>query len=256
MTRLKALVDGDIICYRSGFAGNDKLEASLGNAKLIVKGIIADLDVVDYQIYLTANDKSNFRYTTATTKEYKGNRKDSPRPKFYEEIREYLIKNWGAEVISGQEADDALGINQTEETILCSVDKDLNMIPGWHYNFVRKEKYYVDDDDPLNFSVEYRGKRKVYKLDRGGIKWFYAQMLLGDVGDNIPGVKGFGPVAVDKALKDCYTEEEMIEVVWNTYKEHGLTKERFLEVADLLWIRRVPNQVKSEELQKCSILET
>lgn len=256
MTRLKeyhkAIIDGDVLVYRAGFAGEEKLEASLGNIKLMLTSILDALDPVDYKIYISSDDKSNYRYDVAKTKEYKGNRKDARKPKFYKEIRAYLVSRWNADLVEGQEADDALGIAQDGDTILCSIDKDLNMIPGWHYNFVTKERYLVTDDDDLNLTTEYRGKRKIYKMDRGGIKWFYAQMLLGDTCDNIPGIKGLGPVAVDKVLKDCYTEEEMALTVWNLYKEHGLSKERLYEVADLLWIRRVKDQFKSKEL-KCLI---
>jgi hypothetical protein len=247
---LKALVDGDIITYRSGFAGNDKVEASLGNAKLLLKNVLDEVNASGYQVYLTAADRSNFRYERAKTQEYKGNRKNAPKPKFYKEIREYLVNHWGAQVIYNQEADDALGINQDQHTIVCSIDKDLNMIPGWHYNFVKKEKYFIDDDDPLNFTTEVKSKRTTYKMDRGGIKWFYAQMLLGDTGDNIPGVRGYGPVKVYETLKDCFLEDDMISSVWEVYERHKLTYERFLEVADLLWIRRYEGQVKSEEINK------
>ena len=249
---VRLLIDGDILVYRAGFAGNDKLTASLGNVKLLIKAILSSWDYSSYTLYLSPEDRSNYRYKVAKTKEYKGNRKDVAKPQFYKEIRDYMIKRWNAEVVNGQEADDALGIAQQDDTVICSIDKDLNMIPGWHYNFVNKEKYYITEEDSLNLTIEQRDKRKVYKMDRGGLKWFYAQLLLGDTGDNIPGVSGFGPVAVDNALKDCYTEKEMLDVVWNIYKKHNLSKERLLEVADLLWIRRVPEQFKSEEL-KCLI---
>ena len=252
MTHLKALIDGDVIVYRAGFAGNDKLEASLGNVKLLLKAILNTLETDDYQVYISSDDKSNFRYVVAKTQEYKGNRKNASRPNYYKEIRKYLKEKWGAEEVSGMEADDALGIAQNESTIMCSIDKDLNMVPGWHYNFVTKEKYYIQDDDNLNLSIDKKGKRKTYKLDRGGLKWFYAQTLLGDICDNIPGIRGLGPVAVDNILKNCYTEKEMIDTVWEIYKERGLSKERLLEVVDLLWIRRVPDQRKSEYL-KCLI---
>src|SRR5690606_41714779 len=69
------------------------------------------------------------------------------KPYWYDEIRDYLIRRWGAEVVDGQEADDAIGIaawNSYKEcpeySIIASIDKDLRMIPGYHYNWVKDRK--------------------------------------------------------------------------------------------------------------------
>jgi hypothetical protein len=59
----------------------------------------------------------------ATIKEYKGHRKDAPRPLYYEEARQYLEKYHGAKVYSSIEADDALAMMQTDDTVIVSIDK-------------------------------------------------------------------------------------------------------------------------------------
>jgi 5'-3' exonuclease len=116
-------------------------------------------------------------------------------------LKEHIIVGWGAQIAHGQEADDALGIHQSKtdrnETIICSIDKDLLTIPGLHWNFVKKEKTVVS---PM-----------------GALANFYAQFLIGDSADNIDGCDGIGKAKAPKILAPCETEEEMFEAVVNTY---------------------------------------
>lgn len=204
------------------------LSNALQNVRTIVQGILNAMGSNDYTLYLTSNDKSNFRYDVAITHPYKGNRKEKPH--WYNEIREYLINEWDAVVVEGMEADDALGIEQYAQmadegipenhhtSCICTIDKDLDMIPGYHYNFVKKEKYWVTEEE--------------------GIKNFYIQLLTGDTTDNIIGLKGVGPVGAKKILAECDTEFDMYYACCMAYKEKDLPHERLVENANLLWIRR------------------
>ena len=74
----------------------------------------------------------------------------------------------------------------------------------------------------------------------GGIKWLYAQCLLGDSADNIPGIKGYGNVKAFSLLKDISKEKEMYEAVLEVYKKAYDEKadEYLQETASLLWIQR------------------
>jgi len=63
------------------------------------------------ELYLTG--ENNFREEVATILPYKGNRTQD-KPVHYQRIKEYLISKHHAEVIDGQEADDALSIRQRE----------------------------------------------------------------------------------------------------------------------------------------------
>ena len=127
-------------------------------------------------------------------------------------------------MIEGQEADDAIGIKAYEmnddEYIIYTIDKDLDMIRGWHYNFVKKDKYFIKEEDTMRI--------------------FYKQVLTGDRTDNIVGLKGIGPVKAERILKECVTEEEMYQAVLKAYDNDA---ERVLENGRLLWIRRKPNQL-------------
>lgn len=251
---MRALIDGDILVYRIGFGGQHviykkdflfsrkKLEGKgvvkrfsylsqrqiEHNVDLTIDNIMSNAGADTFSLYLTSNDKSNFRFSLATIQPYKDNRKDQSKPYYYDFIREYLTTVYAAEVIYNQEADDALGIAQDPpNTTICTTDKDLDMVPGMHYNIVKQTKYTITDKE--------------------GIKNFYKQLLQGDATDNIPGIKGIGPVKAEKALEGLEEEFEMYQRVVLLYRERlSMTlpeaKERILEVGRLLWIRREEEQ--------------
>lgn len=189
------------------------------------------------RLFLTSSDKSNFRFGVVETEGprgfgYKAGR--PPRPVHYQAARDYLINKCGAEEVFGLEADDALAMYQTDDTIATHIDKDISMVPGKHLDWVRMEFY----DSPQGLgTLELNEKRKV--IGRG-LKFFYHQLLTGDATDNIPGVKGFGPISAFKVLDECLTEEECRTIVNSIYlaKFGEGYESRLAEVADLLWMVR------------------
>ena len=100
----------------------------------------------DQVIYLSGKD--NFRIKLAVTKPYKENRKDKPKPKHYQAISDFLIKN-GAIVIDGMEADDALAMHSTmsPSAVICTIDKDLLQVEGWHFNLNSSDFQFVTVDE-------------------------------------------------------------------------------------------------------------
>lgn len=249
-----ALVDGDVLVYINGFAAqetwytceDEEVFPTLGKAKEHSVKIGADTDTIfattaaepkshalklvkntlerikdrtgarKLQVYLSGD--SNYRDEIAVTRPYKGNRK-AAKPLHYDNIRKYLQEVWAAEVTDGIEADDALGINQTPTSCICTIDKDLDMVEGYHYNFQTDRFYSIN---PL-----------------GGKKNFYTQLLTGDTVDNIQGVPGIGKVKAGNLLRGMTDEEEMYWTVLCEYeKKYDKPFEVMLEMADLLWILR------------------
>jgi hypothetical protein len=219
---MKALVDADILVYRFGFASEgDPAEFALARLSEFLDNLSMQEGIDEVWGYLTG--KGNFRNEIAITAPYKGTRV-AEKPYHFQLLREYMERAWGFEVVDGMEADDAIGIeayrNEPEETIIVSIDKDLNMIRGHHYNFVKEEKYFVTEEE--------------------AIRNFYLQILTGDKVDNIKGLQGIGPVKSKKLLADCNTELEMYEAVLKAYDGD---EARVLENARLLWILREEKQV-------------
>ena len=164
--------------------------------------------------------------------DYKANRQEAPEDiiSAIPDIKR-IIEGFNIPVVEldGYEADDALGMNQTKDTIICSIDKDLDMIPGNHYNFVKDIHYEVNEDE--------------------AIRNFYKQMLTGDRVDNIIGIRGIGPVKASKLLDTCKTELEMYNVCVKAYNDAGEDGvQRVTENGKLLWLLRTKDQVWSPPL--------
>ena len=212
---MKALIDADIVAYRVActLQEDDAEDFVYARTEDLVDQILVNTEATEYRLFLTG--KNNFRYTLYP--EYKAHR-PKEKPFWLEKCREYLKATFNAEVIDGQEADDALGIAQTEDTIICSIDKDLLMIPGQHYNFVKDEFITVTPDE--------------------GIKHFYMQCLTGDRADNIKGIEKIGPKKAEKILAGCVTEQELFNAVREAYGND----EEFLMNGRVLWIRRKDNE--------------
>lgn len=217
-----ALIDGDILCYRIGFATEDEVEDT---AITTMAGFLEDLllfDLIDYadtEIFLTGS--GNFRFDVAVTAPYKGNRVNVPKPTHLPLLREYLVMAWKAKVSEGQEADDDIAIRATElgeDCIIVSVDKDFLQVSGWNYNPVKKEKTFVTPEE--------------------GLRFFYKQILMGDSADNIKGLHRVGPVKAEKMLANAVTPYQLYQCC-----VEAMGEERVLENARLLWLRRVAGEV-------------
>lgn len=275
-------IDGDTIVYRAGFAADSRggeLSHSLYNAKLIMDMLISHFSPCNASCYLTDTDNTkNFRFNIA--EDYKANRRskicgkcessdwqdtgiitktnggrfkgkeclkckniiESGKPIYYKELRQYLIDRYNAIVCQWGEADDWLGSSVTCNTIIASNDKDLLMIPCWHYRISSAKLLKGEDPGTLWVSANYK------KILGVGFKWFAAQMLLGDTVDHIKKPKrGDGIKWVYNLLKD----NNDIHSLWNTVKYYyrAVNKEDLLLInATLLWMSRSPCQVFSEEL--------
>jgi DNA polymerase-1 len=193
------LIDGDLLVYRTSFAF-DKQSVALAKHALdnTIVGISESLGAVEGTIFLTGY--GNFRRHVDPL--YKANRKDAPRPQHGNDLRDYLSTDFGAVTTTGIEADDALGILQCHahnngffnDTCIVSTDKDLDQIPGWHYNFTKRNLYWVTQDE----------------ADRA----LLLQLITGDVSDNVPGIRGMGPKKAAKyidqgegSLEELYCED-------------------------------------------------
>jgi DNA polymerase-1 len=191
---MEALLDGDIYAFRVACTTeNDNEAIAVYRVNEMIENTLAEVEASEYKLFFTSPD--NFRKHIYP--EYKANR-TATKPKHLQFLRDYLVESWQGTVAEKMEADDYLGINQHESSIICSIDKDLLQVPGKHYNFVKKEFYEVDEET--------------------GFRNFYTQLLTGDTSDNIKGIAGIGPVKAKKALTGYFTEQGMFSVVRDMYK--------------------------------------
>lgn len=235
---MKSLIDADIVCWRAAFAAqetwydiylDDKRLESFSSRKMVDAYVMGDKDYTVRERIVPLPDKlatkfcdnlvnqilkktgcdsqtlylgGKFNFRKFLDPEYKANRKDLPKPLHKENIREHLIKNWGAEVVEYIEADDAIAIAQnTSDTIICSIDKDMKQVPGHHYHIVNDEFFEID---------ELEGWKNLFK-----------QCLTGDIADNVQGMSGIGEKKATKMLADCSSYEELRDKVHGAWVSLG-----------------------------------
>jgi 5'-3' exonuclease len=228
-----ALVDGDIVAYRCATACEKETEdIATWQTSEMMRRILHETNALSYKCFLSGD--SNFRYQY--NPDYKANRRDMQRPRWLQHVRSHLVTVWNASVTDGIEADDAMGIEQClgdGNTVICTIDKDLLMIPGHHYNFVKQEGRHVS---PLE-----------------GLRHFYFQLIMGDRTDNIFGYDGKARQKVPQFLEadisfleECMEEWDMFCHVRDMYNED----ERLLMNGRCLWILREENQVWNFPVEK------
>lgn len=187
-----------------------------------------------------------FRERVATVKPYKGTRREG-KPFHFDNLTAFILGNYKTRVSNGLEADDLMCIEQWSrykdfDTIICSRDKDLRMCPGWQYGWeCGKQPSFgpelVDNKGNIRLSADNKTIKGV------GLKFFFAQMLIGDTVDNIPGCPKVGPVKAFKLLEECNTKREHELAVIGAYKDFygGEYQERLEEQSKLLWMVRELN---------------
>lgn len=202
---MKALIDLDILPYELGAVFDETVHwrKVIQAVDHKVAAIVTGAKCSSFEGYLT-DSKTNFRIDVATVAPYKGHRPQD-KPHYWKTIRNYLLREHNAVVATGCEADDLIAdecLKDIDNTVICSRDKDLDTVPGWHYRWQCGERqpekrYYVNDEEAFNF--------------------FVYQMLVGDIADNIKGVHGVGDKKAKKILSECSSKEEMLRAVKETY---------------------------------------
>lgn len=163
-------------------------------AKYTIEGALKEIKrkfKTDLEPYFFLTGEGNFRDEIATIAKYKGNRDKMMKPVHYQVVRDYFIDQYGAYVIDGMEADDEVSIrawhewrNSVDEYVVATIDKDLDQIPGWHYDYKKHVFYEVDELD--------------------GELFFYAQVLSGDATDNIKGCYRIGLKKAEKLVAEWF----------------------------------------------------
>lgn len=230
---MELLIDGDPIVYRIGFACQTKDKDSglitpdsesftLHSCKQFVNAIIKETECTSYRMFISG--KKNFR--DKVVDDYKANRAGKSRPIHYSLIRDYLTRKYKAQIVEGMEADDALGLAQTNDTAIATIDKDLLMVEGKHYNYIKKEWKQVTAEE--------------------GTRFFYKQMITGDKVDNITGIHGLGEKKASKLLDETPRKEwdKLILDLYDKEFEYGF--HQAVKNSQLLWILQKDKEMPIE----------
>lgn len=195
------------------------------------------VDEVPYTVLIDGD--GNFRTRIATMRPYKGNRAANSKPLMYNNIRQYLLDVWEAEVVYDHETDDEITLRATQlqadgiTSVIVGVDKDYMQQPGWLLNPAKGFKHIGEQE---------------------GLWRLYVQCLTGDTADNIPGAYKVGPSAARKHVGKEMTEEQMWNAVVCAYRlsmdlhpdkyPEGMTPEdAALENMRLVYLRREAGEI-------------
>ena len=163
---------------------------------------------------------------------YKSNRDGTARPELLAALRQWMIDDLGAVVVDGMEVDDMSSIRAYEgskagqKVIQYTGDKDACGCHGWLQN--------PDKDDAPKFIT---GLGSIYKDEKSKVRgsgrmFLYYQILAGDKVDGYRpvdildiktqraggGKVQYGDIAALNTLKDCKTDKECWEAIYNQYK--------------------------------------
>ena len=239
--RINLLIDADSLYFKISCV--TKKEHQIRKAiKLKLREIENACSFFFEEVVFNIAVKGQGNYRESIYDEYKGQRPDldPDLKKALNYAHNHLVKEHGAVQAHGMEADDLVGIwtyecmANGENYVVIHIDKDLNMLPGPHYNFDKGDLYETDLD--------------------GGFRYFMHQCLTGDRADNIKGIKGIGPKKADKILEGV-PPDRMWSVVKQAWREHGIPTVNMIQSMRLLWMSANKQDVATANLNVLDRLE-
>lgn len=263
---MKPLIDADILRYEIGFAAEVGFRATVNDPEAVppfeyvlecfhgrIDNICETVGATEPPVFYITKGES-FRDQIARRREYKATRIEN-KPYHYNNLTAYMVGPLQAIVCRGIEADDALAIEHTKDpmgTIICSRDKDLRQVPGMLYSWeIGKQPEFGPANIDKVGSLTLTKAGKVNKLTGTGLSFFYAQCLMGDVVDNVPGLPKWGPVAAYKLLNEHDSAEGLFDEVCTAFREtygKDTWEAELLEQGQLLWMCRRYNPDGTPEL--------
>ena len=213
-----ALIDSDSIPYIVGWNLKDNLDP--GAIRASCDSIVdMTLTLVGADQYIgTFSSEKNFRHRIYKYAPYKGTRKEKPDWYVIAEpiCKQHLIQKWGFMTPEDMEADDVLSLaaewyrKEGVPYIICSPDKDLNQVPGLHFNYSKTTTISAGQVESIGI-VNITEEEAFYNL--------CLQYLMGDDTDNVHGIPGVGIVKAKAILKEVEPVEYLI-TIRNAYMKY------------------------------------
>ena len=177
------------------------------------------INIIAIEYFLTVCSNSKRKEVSPI---YKANRKK--RNKWVGLVRKHLIEMDAFIFNEFWEADDLVKDRAMElgegSCIICSIDKDLKQIPGYHFDYYRP----ILKDENGELQLDENGNRKIAPCrgldivtDEQAAKFFWTQMLMGDSGDNIKGIPRVGKVKAAKIIEASTNYEETVKLEYIKY---------------------------------------
>jgi len=188
----------------------------LHTTKMMVESVLYYLKTNKFNGYLGKGD--SWRVERSTLLRYKGNRQDSLRPLLLNDVRDYIVKKYGAVVVEGLESDDWVTIDayRDKSKVVVTSDKDARGTDCLVYN------PFTQDD-----VIDCSGFGSLYLNNKGEVKgtgrlWLLMQTASLDVADNYRANcfsdTAWGEKSAYKMLKDCKNDKEAFRALKDIYQ--------------------------------------
>ena len=213
-----AHIDADFLAYI--VAADTVKEVEDGNLRSITHkcGQLAEFaDTVaraagasSYVLHITPDGSNKGgRANQAVQAEYQATRGGRERPAHLPILRAYIEQKMQCIASRDREADDAMAeamYTDPVNNIVCSRDKDLRMVPGWHLDMDTNEHVFVTPGDFGSISID--DSKSAKKVVGYGPAFFFAQCLMGDSADNIKGLPAMpGPILMKHSPNAAFTKQ-------------------------------------------------
>jgi DNA polymerase-1 len=198
------LVDGSNITMRAAFGGDIEPERATQIATGIIERLIRQTQATHMVV---AMDSSAPSWRKALFPDYKAHRNDTT-PWIARSFEEWTLRGWYVDECAGYEADDIIATlakrADGRDVIVVSNDSDLLALAGMA-KILRPQnggvfEEFTVDHVKAKFGIESPSQLPDYKA------------LVGEPGDNIPGVRGIGPKKAARLLCDWGSLESIITV--------------------------------------------
>lgn len=217
------VVDADSLIYSSVTCSKEEdhecyvrdIGVAIANLDEKIQGIIntiwEDSNINITSMCLIVGGEDNFRKILFPS--YKANRPPSPPLRTF--LSSYVESNYNGFKSHGAEADDVIYATHEKlkaegnNVIIAALDKDLKQIPNCYffdYYYQRMNLEFID------------AKTARYN--------FFSQLLIGDAGDAIVGIKGYGKAKPPVIFKGCVSEFSYLRATYVEYAKKYKSKAR------------------------------
>jgi 5'-3' exonuclease len=218
---MTALIDGDSLFYIIGYNNREESADDYGSINNVNQGVDSFVDTIllltqsnDYLGFIGCAEegKKSFRSETYKYNIYKGDRPEEPfwLTMWKPVIRKRLEEKWGFISFPYLEADDLIAmlvhrmLPSSAEYIICSPDKDLKQLEGFHYDY----KQTIPEDRKVVITTVSEEKAN-FNL--------WHQVIMGDHSDCVAGVPGLGEAKAKKLLEEANDPFEFGSIALRAY---------------------------------------
>jgi len=205
--------DADTIIGTLAEIASDRLEVMLNDIMLDIEQDVNNIQITGVEIYVTKCTKSIRKQLSP---EYKANRQ--PNLIVYC-LRDLYIFKSVAKSDDELEADDLIADRARElgdgNYLIVTMDKDLNQIGGFIYNFYRKPSK-KDADGNIVEVYQRKGLSYIPKLEAA--KSLAKQLIMGDGGDRVQGLPKYGEKKAEKIIEPIESLFGLRRAVIREYK--------------------------------------